>query len=107
MSNTIIWKFPKVEKSKVEDLSDVILSVEYIVEGTDGENTFTRSGKVLLDPPATDSFIPYSNITNSLMVEWITARFPELVTAYTENINFELERLANSDKTKETPHFAE
>jgi hypothetical protein len=38
------------------------------------------------------------------MVEWITARFPELVTAYTECITYLLE---NSDKKQDVPHFAE
>lgn len=108
MSITLNWKFPKVEKTKISDLSDVIHSVEYLVDGTDGTNTITRYGKVLLDPPDADSFIPYTDITHSLVVEWITARFPELLTAITENITAELARLSDEgSKGEVVPHFSE
>ena len=70
MSIELKWKFPKVEKSKIDDIEDVVLSVEYQIDGTDGENTVTTHGKVLLDPPNIDDFVSYTSITNSMMVEW-------------------------------------
>jgi hypothetical protein len=107
MSITLKWKFPKIEKSKDSELPDTILSVDYVIEGTDGLNTVNRNGTVTLDPPTSDNFISYSDITNSLMVQWISNRFPELLEAHTINITSELTYLSNLDKVEDIPHFAE
>ena len=107
MSVTLKWKFPKIEKDKNSNLENTITSVEYVIEGTDGINTVSRSGKVILDSPTTDTFIPYENISNNIMAQWISDRFPELLEAHTINITSELNYLNQSNTSEEIPHFSE
>ena len=76
--------------------TNVVFSIAWRLNGTDGVNTATVYGSlnVTFDPEA--PYTPYDQLTNDQIIGWVKSELgEELVLAYEANINAQLYNLAN------------
>ena len=70
------WNIDNLEIiSNHETIQDVIKSVHYTYTGTYGDYSAQISGVVGLDPPNTENYIPYQNLTQSEVINWIQTKY--------------------------------
>lgn len=91
MDIKIEWQFPKVEVTRIGGLDNVIRSVQFRIIGRLGQRVAFREGSFILDDPNPDMFVQLNEITNDLMVQWVSVRFEESTTAHLNSIKFELQ----------------
>ena len=71
---TYDWNCKTVDVHPQEEgQTDVVYNVHWIVTGVDGDHSATNIGTqvVTLDPEST--FIPFKDLTNEIVVEWVKA----------------------------------
>ena len=102
MNISLEWQFPNIELVEKNGRTDVVRSVQFRIVGKRGSQTAVREGSFILDDPS-EAFVPFDQITNSMMAEWVSARFEESVGAHLSSIEFEL---SQTDVRIVTPHFA-
>ena len=51
--------------------TNVVTVVNWICTGTDGVNTARTAGATGIPPVADDPFIPYADLTNDIVIEWV------------------------------------
>lgn len=99
------WSFPKVELSK-DPSEGTIASVTYTITASDQVNSVSFTGSVTLPRPK-GAFVPYEEVTNEMVRDWIVARFPELYDACQVNLSGALRRMRDPDTTVFVePHFS-
>lgn len=69
MTITHTWKVKKLVQKN--DGSGLVIQVFYRVNSTDGEYSYTSSGDVELETENISNFIPYQNLTEELIIQWI------------------------------------
>jgi len=67
------WEINKVDKITTGNLSDVIETVHWYAEATDGVRVTHEVGELTLAAPNSDRFIEFSNLTKQDIVNWLHA----------------------------------
>lgn len=101
MEVDINWEFPNVELVKSCGRENVVRAVQYRIIGRLGARVAVREGSYILDDPS-ENFILFQDITNQMMVEWVSNRFSESVNAHLQSINIEL---YSQEAMNIKPHF--
>lgn len=69
MAITYVWSFPQFDCAPSEDgLTDVVKTVHWRLQGTDGQFSSGAYGTVALAAPSPDAFIPFDQITEQWAV---------------------------------------
>jgi len=63
------WKVRKLIQKN--DGSGLVIQVIYKVYSTDGQYSYNSSGDVELETEDLSNFIPYSNLTEELVLQWV------------------------------------
>jgi len=82
-------------KAKIQDgeLSNVIDTIHWRYQATDGEHTADVYGSVGLEAPEADSFIPSEDLTEDIVISWLESKLD--VEAMQEGLIAQLEAVAN------------
>jgi hypothetical protein len=67
------WEINKVDKTSTDNLSDIIQTVHWYAEATDGVHVVHEVGELELDEPETNRFIEFTNLTKQDIVDWLHA----------------------------------
>ena len=76
---TYSWEINKVDKVTVDGMTDVIDTVHWYAEATDGVHVTHEVGELKLQAPDPDRFIEFGNLTKLDIVGWLQSK---LDTAY-------------------------
>ncbi len=69
--NTYTWKVAAMEAAKNEEgLNDVVKTVHYTVDCTDGTESIGAYGSVAVPAPEVATFKPYNQLTETEVIEW-------------------------------------
>jgi hypothetical protein len=81
--------------AKIQDgeLSNIIETVHYRYQATDGEHTADVYGSVGLEAPDAESFKPFEEVTEADVIAWLEAKLD--VEAMQEGLNKQLDAIAN------------
>jgi hypothetical protein len=82
-------------KAKIQDgeLSNVIDTIHWRYQATDGEFTADVYGSVGLESPEADSFIPSEDLTEDIVISWLEAKLD--VDALKEGLDAQIEAQKN------------
>jgi hypothetical protein len=74
MAITYTWSFPQFDVAKAEDgLTDVVTTIHWIINATDGTYTASSYGTVGLGSPNPADFIPYNQLTETWAISACSA----------------------------------
>jgi hypothetical protein len=81
--------------AKIQDgeLSNVIETVHWRYQATDGEHTADVYGSVGLEAPDAESFKPFEEVTEADVIAWLEAKLD--VEAMQEGLSNQLDAIAN------------
>jgi hypothetical protein len=81
--------------AKIQDgeLSNIIETVHYRYQATDGEHTADVYGSVGLEAPDAESFKPFEEVTEADVIAWLEAKLD--VEAMQEGLSKQLDAIAN------------
>ena len=98
MANTYKWVLSSLN-AKIQDgeLSNVIETVHWRLQGSDGENTVDVYGSLGLDAPEAGSFIPSDQLTEATVISWLEAKLD--VDALKAGLDAQLDAIANPTHT--------
>jgi hypothetical protein len=66
------WTFPSfIILPKEGQLQDVVTGLNWVCAASDAGTSTNASGTALLNPPNPEDFIPYSQITEAIALEWL------------------------------------
>lgn len=85
------WTITKVDKVESGDLTDVIQTVHWLAEVTDGVHVAHEFGTLELTAPDPDRFIQFNQLTKQDMVDWLESELD--VTAIRGRLNEKLKEL--------------
>jgi hypothetical protein len=71
---TYSWEINKVDKITVDGMDDVIDTVHWYAEATDGVYVAHEVGELTLEAPDPDRFIEFGNLTKLDIVGWLHAK---------------------------------
>jgi hypothetical protein len=71
---TYSWEINKVDKVTVDGMDDVIDTVHWYAEATDGVYVVHEVGELTLEAPDPDRFIEFGNLTKLDIVGWLHAK---------------------------------
>ena len=71
---TYSWEINKVDKVTVDGMTDVIDTVHWYAEATDGVHVAHEVGELTLEAPDPDRFIEFGNLTKLDIVGWLHAK---------------------------------
>ncbi|MFY7884160.1 MAG: hypothetical protein ACOVOV_04870 [Dolichospermum sp.] len=74
---TYNWTITNLYTKTVEGLQDYVVTAMYNVEGVDVEFSSTVNGSQMFTVKEGQDFIPYSELTNEIVVEWIKEELGE------------------------------
>jgi hypothetical protein len=82
-------------KAKIEDgeLSNVIDTIHWRYQATDGEHIADVYGSVGLEAPDSDSFIPSEELTEDIVISWLEAKLD--VEALKEGLDAQIDSQKN------------
>lgn len=67
------WSFPQFIVNPIsQDMQNVVVGINWVCTGTNGEVTSSASGTVKLGNPNPAEFIPYADITQELAYQWVS-----------------------------------
>jgi len=90
MAITYTWKITSVKKGNVDTLEDVVLNVKWEKIGTDdGGNVGKFSGATPFTAPHPSSFVPFNELTESLVLGWVQA---VVVDSYEQHVNEQIQK---------------
>ncbi len=97
MPNTYTWVIEQLDCYPQKDgHTDVVFTVHWRLNGTDGTNTATVYGTVGLNYEPGQPYTPYADLTQAQVVGWVQAALgPEQVQALTDNVAAQLAAIAN------------
>jgi hypothetical protein len=101
MATTYNWVVSYLN-AKIQDgeLSNVIETIHWRYQATDGENTADVYGSVGLDKPEASSFINADQLTKETVISWLEAKLD--VDALKNGLDAQLAALANPTHTSIT-----
>ena len=73
MSTQITWKIAQLERLYA---TGEIQTIHYTVDATDGTNTYHAGayGSIKLDPADSNNMIPFADVTESEVINWLQAK---------------------------------
>jgi len=71
------WKITNLFTKTVDGLQDYVVTAMFEVEGVDGEFSSTINGNQMFTVKEGSEFIPYANLTEQIVVEWIKEELGE------------------------------
>ena len=84
MTVTYIWSITNLSVFNFDNYQDAVHEATWKVVGDDGVSQAEATGVVVFSIP-TDSFIPYSELTESTVLNWTKASLGEVRVAEAEN----------------------
>ena len=82
-----------VAKIQEDELSNVIETVHYRYQATDGEHTADVYGSVGLEAPDAESFKPFEEVTEADVIAWLESKLD--VEAMQSGLDAQLDAIAN------------
>ena len=82
-----------VAKIQEGELSNIIETVHWRYQATDGEHTADVYGSVGLEAPDAESFKPFEEVTEADVIAWLEAKLD--VEAMQEGLSNQLDAIAN------------
>ena len=75
MTPTFTWSVPANGMSTLTHAgqADTVVQVRYTLTATSGEHNHSIGGVVQLKPSADGAFIPFENLTQEQVIEWVKA----------------------------------
>jgi F0F1-type ATP synthase gamma subunit len=70
--NTYTWKVNRVDCHDLEGKPDVLTTVHWTCEGTNGDVSVGHNGVTSLQAPK-DNFISFNNLSENVVIEWVQA----------------------------------
>lgn len=98
METTFTWSIPANGLlTKTENGNpDTVVRVRYTLTATDGVNTVDMHQVVQLTPNANGAFIPFTDLTEAIVLEWVAATLPQdAATRFETALTHMLELKAN------------
>lgn len=91
------WKVTDLlVKPQVDGLTDVVYIVNWLATDTDGVNEVRRGGKTEVPLPAGGTFVPYDQLTEAQVIDWIKTQLgTEEVSRIETDLNSQLAYAAN------------
>ena len=66
------WTYPQLIVNPTEQgLPNVVVAINWVCTGTDGNKSASSSGTVRLPSPNPAEFIPFDQITNDMAATWV------------------------------------
>ena len=99
------WKFEQFDvKPSQSGLSDVVSVIHWRLNAIDSDNIVaTNYGTVVLDDPNPSEFIPFSEITKEMAIEWVSLVLD--VDSIKNNLSEQIDRIKNPPVVPMTPPF--
>lgn len=70
------WSFPQLDVAPSDGvLNDVIKTVHWRLDATDGPYSAGDYGSVALNAPQPEAFVPFDGLTEEKLIEWVSAEF--------------------------------
>jgi hypothetical protein len=93
---TNTWLIEQLQVIPVlEDAQNVVTSIHWRLNGTDGINTATMYGSAGVPEKTSSALIPYEELTEECILEWLHSVLgAETVSSYEANIAEQLKQLA-------------
>jgi hypothetical protein len=85
------WEINKLTTVNKSELSDVIEVVHWCAEATDNINVVHEVGEVELDPPNSENFTKFSNLSKHTILGWLQNSIDTV--AIQNNLNTRLKEL--------------
>jgi len=60
-----------LDTATINGLDNAVVTVSWVVSGTDGTNTVSYPGSIMVGSPKSADFIAYANLTKADVLEWI------------------------------------
>ena len=97
MSNTYTWKIVQLGCTpKVGTDTDVVQTIHWRIEGTDGTHTGSVYGSVGITLDTSTTFVPFASLTEADVISWAQAALgAEQVAAFEANIDAQIAAAAN------------
>jgi hypothetical protein len=95
MKNTYIWNIKKLDTKDIGNEKNIVYSIDWDLEITDGVNSVTASGMQGVPYQEGQKIIPYEQLTEQQIIDWIVNfPAPEGVTPYFTDLENKLNRMA-------------
>ena len=88
---TYSWSITAVDKTESGDLADVVETVHWLAEVTDGTYVANETGTLELSAPNPENFIQFNQLTKQDIVDWLEANLD--VAAIRGRLNEQLKEL--------------
>ena len=75
---TFTYRVDSIRTADIGDMNDVVKYVEFTVKGTQDGQSFDLPQKIELSDPEAQSFIPFSDLSETEVVSWIENSFENL-----------------------------
>lgn len=98
MTTTYTWKIPKngLRVQTVNGQENTVISVKFTISATDGTNTVDFSNIVMVPLDASAKFVPFAQLTEAKVLEWVKAKLnAKAIETFEKILNSKLERKAN------------
>lgn len=110
-NNTYTWKFPAIDVYRQqESYTDVVYNVHWRLAGTDQSGSYSAEvyGVQSVAPynPDSGSFIPYENLTEATVTDWVLNSMGEKYGNLTASIDSQIENLINPPTLQLPPPWA-
>lgn len=90
------WKITNLYTKTVDGLQDYVVNATFEVEGVDAEFSYTVNGSQVFTVKEEAEFIPYANLTEEIVVNWIKEELGEEgLLPITNYINEQIESQKN------------
>ena len=90
MTITYTWTIESLETAPQENnLQDVVKTVHWRYQATDGTFTVDRYGSEPMDNPVPENFVQFNNLTKNMVVSWLESKLnvEEMNTSFQNQIN--------------------
>ena len=80
-----------------------VVSVAWMVEGTDGTYSARNGSNTTFDPQQESSFVPYDQLTEEMVIGWVQANLGEQgVADYESQIQSQINAISNPPDTPQS-----
>ena len=104
---TYSWEFNPLEcVPSANGMTNIVKTVHWRYNGTDGTHTSTVYGSVGLDSPYPNTFIQYNNLTMNIVTEWVVsalAKSNTTVESLQNSINTQITDIINPPIVSNAP----
>lgn len=110
MAITYSWEFNPLECIPSSNgMTNVVKTVHWRYNGTDGTHNGTIYGSVGLESPESNTFIQYANLTMNTVTDWVVSALAQsdtTVESLQSNINNQIANIINPPIVPNAPPWA-